>query len=208
MNGGAAPKGREFPPLLLERIGQRIQGTMFTGGMDIDPHTTKQVEGGVIIGNIMPGVYRPVLPPGAREYVQGMSYNGQTVVDGTIDVGGADGELDLALAPATASIGGKVKGEGAAAVLVVAENATPGNPAFQEAIVDRDGRFSVPYLSPGRYLAFAIPRGGRWPWENQEFVKLLGDQAAAVELTENGSAQVEVALLTEEALRGAQEQIP
>ena len=196
------------PAFQLRRIGRRYAGGVIDDD-DTDFAGLRQSDANLRIANVQPGIYEPLLAPGARQYVESATYNGQPLTDGAIDVaGGSEGELEVRLAAANGAIGGELKAPGSAVAVVVAESPTPGNPAVRQAPASSGGRFSVTNLPPARYLVFAVPPGGRWPWENAAFVKLLSGSAAAVELAGSGSVQVELALVPEEALRRAEEQVP
>lgn len=205
---GDRPAESGTPAFQLRRIGRR-----YAGGVIADDEMAfaymHQSDGSLRFANVPSGVYEPLLAPGARQYVESIIYNGQPLTDGAIDVaGGSEGALEVRLAAATAGVGGKLKEPRSAVAVVVAENASLGNPAVHQAPVSSDGRFSLTNLPPGRYLVFAVPHGESWPWDNAGFVKLLSGDATAVDLTGTASAQVEIALIPEETLRRAEEQIP
>jgi len=204
---GDAAQNHSEPGLLLERTEGPGHLAVGFGEFGFSHRAMHQSDGSLLFENVSPGKYLPVLAAKDDWYAQSMTFNGQEareieVTDGSI------GELDVILAPGTASISGVLVSPAEAEVVAVAEDATAGNAALRTAAVDQDGRFSVMRLVPGRYLVFAVPAGGDWPWLNAEFLRLMRGQAAEVELAEKGSAQVQVTLLSEEALRRAEDQIP
>jgi hypothetical protein len=191
------------PTILLHRLSPSTFMEMPRG-----PRMTRRADGGVF-ENVRAGRYEPVYASTGSWHVESMMYTGRPLVDGAIDVTpGTEGHLEVVLAPGTASIAGKVK-EGAAKMAVgVAESAPPGNVAVHFAEFDGQGRFTVRNLAPGKYVVFAIGKRQEWPWQNADFVRLLRESGAAADVTEKASAEVEVVVLTEEALRRAAEQIP
>jgi len=191
------------PMILLNRLSPSTFMEMPRG-----PRMTRRPDGGVF-ENVRAGRYEPVYASAGAWHVESMMYAGQPLVDGAIDVPpGADGQLDIVLAPGTASIAGKVKEGAAKMAVVVAENAPPGNVAVHLSELDGQGRFTVGNLAPGKYVVFAIGKRQEWPWQNADFVRLLRESGAFADLTDKSSAEVEVPVLTEEVLRRAAEQIP
>jgi len=191
------------PMILLHHLAQEILMEMPMG-----PRMTRRPEGGVF-ENVRAGRYEPIYASTGAWHVESMMYAGRPALEGVIDVAsGTDGQLEIVLAPGTVSIAGKVKEGDAKRVVVVAENVPPGNVSVHLTAVDGQGRFTVPNLAPGKYVVFAIGNRQEWPWQNADFVRLLRESGVAVDLTEKSSAEVEVVVLTEEALRRAAEQIP
>jgi hypothetical protein len=190
------------PTILLHGLGQ--QSLM---SFPANPRLKRGADGGVF-EDVRAGRYEPLYAATGGWHVESMTYDARPV-DGAIDVApGADGQLDIVLAPGTASIAGKVKDGAAKMAVAVADTASPGNAAVHISQVDRQGGFSFGNLAPGKYVVFAIPQREEWPWENAEFVRLLRESGAAADVTDKSSATVDVAVLTEEALRRAVEQIP
>ena len=204
--GDPAPKHAE-PVLELHR--DPAGAAAYAGQFWSQPHGTSQPDGTLLFENLAPGRYVPLLPPNSELYVQAVAFNGQDLPDGELDLPpNSAGQLDVTLAAATGSVAGIARDAGKGRAVLVAENAGPGNSPVRLAGIDPDGRFSLPNLPPGRYLLFAIPRDGDWPWQNAQFVTLLHDRAAEVELAEKGHAQAEASLVAAETLRQAEEQIP
>jgi hypothetical protein len=199
---GDAEQKHGDPRILLQRKdGETLLSPTFA------PRMTRKPEGGVF-ENVRAGRYEPVYVSTSGWHVESMTYAGQPLTDGAMDVmPGTDGQLEIVLAQGTATIAGKVKDGEGKSVAIVAENATPGNVAVYLTTVDGQGRFTAGNLAPGKYVVFAIGKRQEWPWQNAEFVRLLREGGAAADVTDKPSAEVEVAVLTEEALRRAADQI-
>ena len=171
--------------------------------------TQRHTDGSLVFEKVMAGTYWPVLVPNGPWYVQSMTYNGQPVTDAGIDVtNGSEAELQVMLAKASAAVDCKLAVSGGPSVVAVALDAIPGNMRVRQADGASDGQFTLRNLPPGHYLIFATEKNSDWPWENEDFVNALRDQAAAIDLTEHGKAHVELKVLSQETLRRAEERIP
>ena len=132
-------------------------------------------------------------PPGDY-YLQSVTYNQRDVPGGVLDLTGGDGgDLEVVVGFGTGTVNGTLDGEdrGAVAVLAAAAGVT-GNTGVRSAAIDPGGRFQFPFVPPGRYYVWAIAHFDPDHWQNLDFVTQMQQRGVAVEVSERGTAQVEI----------------
>jgi len=142
-------------------------------------------------------------------YVESVSADGRELPGGIVDLThGVPGEIEIVVGQAAGQIEGSLHLSGdaafpeATAVLVSADGQT-GNTGARSAAIDPGGRFRFSPVPPGRWYVFAVPHFEEGLWQNMEFVSAMSAQGAAVTVSGNTGAPVEVSLVSMDDLNRA-----
>ncbi|MDQ2712234.1 MAG: carboxypeptidase regulatory-like domain-containing protein [Acidobacteriota bacterium] len=139
-------------------------------------------------------------------YVQSVTYNRQDVLTSGIDLAqGGAGEIQVVLRGGAAEVDGSIVGSSAnqtisGSVILIPETMTADASGLLMANLMQGGTFSIRNVAPGRYYAAAVER---WTsiWQNVDFLREMERAATAVDVGENGHAQIQLPLLTLDQLQ-------
>jgi len=151
----------------------------------------------MVLQNVDPGTYTPVLMPQPPWYVQSATYaQANMLYDDIIVASGSGYPMEIVLRDDSATLSASVKssnGNPISATVVV----LPQPPGKTAPRVVRSGgsEFSAYGLPPGEYLVFAFDRIDDLEYANPDAFAPYASQAAHVTLTANQKAQVSLDLI-------------
>ena len=153
--------------------------------------------------NLAPGEYAVrVNNPPAGTYVKEVSYNRQDITLSGLDLSyGGAGEIEVVIRAGAAAVSGRIQGDsagstGAAVVVLVPDNLA--SDAYRTLTGPvTTGTFAVADVPPGHYYAYALERWNS-VWQNTDFLQEMQREGTSVDVEENGHAQVQLSLTTEQ----------
>jgi hypothetical protein len=189
-SGGAAPVGRQRPPVSVHLIPQDLTAA--------ELFSTAEANGsGIALQNIDFGTYMVDVKAQPPWYVQSANYGQTNVLYDDITIApGQSYPMDIVLRDDGASISGSLKSAGGtpqhATVVILPQPASKLGVRTLQGITDN---FSASGLAPGEYLVFAFDRVEGMEYSNPDVMDGYASQAAHVTLTAGRQAQVQVELI-------------
>lgn len=164
--------------------------------------------------SVRPGKYQLMFTNApACCYLKSVESGGRSLDPESIDIAeNANLDLLVTYSPNVATVTGDVevppdRPPGSFHVLRIEEDTASGQDKVHSVNLDQSFHFSIERLRPAKYLLFAVEDEDSELWSNSNFVKLMQDNAAAVELHEKQQATVHLKIVSKEVTDRMRQQL-
>jgi hypothetical protein len=182
--------------IALDQIRVRLQAPLHS----LDAVAVMKPDGSFSIPRIEPIHYRVRVTTPAGSYVKSIRIGDKTLGTPEIDGANLSGAAIITIATDGAQIDGLANADTAAVVLVPDGPLRDWTDLTRSAVADRDGKFLLRDIAPGRYLLFAWEDADPEATLDPDFRRPFLDQAVAVQVAAGERQTLEVKALS--LLRG------
>jgi hypothetical protein len=165
-------------------------------------------DGSFALNNLDPGLYLFQAHPAAPGwYVKSMTLNGRDVLNQQADlsdmtagrleilVSPGAGQVNVTVLPPSGSSSDAATTDAGNTVVLAPEIVGPDGSGALFGFARQNASFSFKNVRPGKYFCYVAQQGDPNLWQNPDFLKAMQALGTPVEVAENGSVQIQLAVL-------------